>query len=77
MKNSGWVCSSNAYNYLLALHKLGIFGSILLIMWVGGFENGEKFAYVIKVCPLMGCNPFANYHFQMEVTVMGFAEHFG
>ena len=21
--------------------------------------------------------PFANYHFQMGVTVMGFAEHFG
>ena len=25
----------------------------------------------------MGCNPFANYRFQMGVTVMGFAEHFG
>ena len=25
----------------------------------------------------MGCYPFANSHFQMGVTVMGFAEHFG
>ena len=25
----------------------------------------------------MGCFPFANYHFQMGVTVMGFEEHFG
>ena len=25
----------------------------------------------------MGCSPFANYRFQMGVTVMGFAEHFG
>ena len=25
----------------------------------------------------MGCSPFANYHFQMGVTVMGFAEDFG
>ena len=25
----------------------------------------------------MGCFPFANYHFQMGVTVMGFVEHFG
>ena len=27
--------------------------------------------------PLMGCFPFTNYHFQMGVTVMGFAEDFG
>ena len=27
--------------------------------------------------PLMGCFPFANYHFLMGVTTMGFAEHFG
>ena len=25
----------------------------------------------------MGCFPFANSHFQMGFTVMGFAEHFG
>ena len=25
----------------------------------------------------MGCSPFANYCFQMGVTVMVFAEHFG
>ena len=25
----------------------------------------------------MGCSPFANSRFQMGVTVMGFAEHFG
>ena len=25
----------------------------------------------------MGCFPFPNYRFQMGVTVMGFAEHFG
>ena len=25
----------------------------------------------------MGCFPFANFHFQMGVTVMGFAEHLG
>ena len=27
--------------------------------------------------PLMGFSLFSNYHFQMEVSVMGFAEHFG
>ena len=27
--------------------------------------------------PLMGCSLFSNSHFQMGVTVMGFAEHFG
>ena len=27
--------------------------------------------------PPMGCFPLANSHFQMGVTVMGFAEHFG
>ena len=25
----------------------------------------------------MGCSPFANFHFQMGVTVMGFAEDSG
>ena len=25
----------------------------------------------------MGCSLFSNFHFQMRVTVMGFAEHFG
>ena len=25
----------------------------------------------------MGCSLFSNSHFQMGVTVMGFAEHFG
>ena len=25
----------------------------------------------------MGCSPFANYHFQMGFTAMGFAEDFG
>ena len=25
----------------------------------------------------MGCSLFSNYHFQMGVTVMGFAEDFG
>ena len=25
----------------------------------------------------MGCSLFSNYHFQMEITVMGFAKHFG
>ena len=25
----------------------------------------------------MGCNQFANHHFQMGVTAMGFAEDFG
>ena len=25
---------------------------ILLIMWVGGFKNGQKYAYIIKVWPL-------------------------
>ena len=32
--------------------KKAIFGPILLIMWVGGFKNGKKYAYVIKVRPL-------------------------
>ena len=45
--------SSNAYNCLFALHKLAIFGPNLLIMWEGVFENGEKYAYVIKVWPLI------------------------
>ena len=26
---------------------------------------------------MMVCSPFTNYCFQMGVTVMGFAEHFG
>ena len=43
-KNSGWVGSSNAYNCLFTLHKYAIFGPILLIMWVGGLENGKKYA---------------------------------
>ena len=25
----------------------------------------------------MGCNPIVNYHCQMGISVMGFAEHFG
>ena len=52
-KNSGWVGSSNAYNCLFALHEFAIFGQNLLIMWLGGFKNGEKYAYVMKVWPLM------------------------
>ena len=28
------------------------FGPILLTIWMGGFKNGEKHAYVIKVWPL-------------------------
>jgi len=52
-KNSGWIGSSNAYNYLFALHKLAIFGPNLLVMWVGGLENGEQYAYEIKVCSLI------------------------
>ena len=52
-KNSGWMGSSNAYNCLFVLHKLAMFGPNLLVMWVGGLENGEQYAYVIKVCPLM------------------------
>ena len=51
-KNSGWMVSSSAYNCLFTLHKLVIFGLILLIMWVGGFEYSEKYAHVIKVWPL-------------------------
>ena len=43
-KNSGWVGLSNAYNCLSTLHKYAIFGPILLIMWVGGLENGKKYA---------------------------------
>ena len=27
--------------------------------------------------PLMGHSLFSNFHFQMRVTIMGFAEHFG
>ena len=52
-KNRGWVGSSNAYNCLFTVHKLAIFDPILLIMWVCGFKNGEKCAYVIKVWPLI------------------------
>ena len=48
-KNSGWVGSSNDYNCLFTLHKSAIFGMILLIMWVGWYNKGENYAYVIKV----------------------------
>ena len=34
------------------------------------------FSKKILYSPLMGCSTFSNYHFQMGVTVMGFAEHF-
>ena len=44
---------STVIAYLHYIDKYAIFGSILLIMWVGGFKNGEKYAYVIKVWPLI------------------------
>ena len=44
-------------------------------MWKRKFEN--NFFKKILYNPLMGCSSFANYCFQMGVTVMGFAEHFG
>ena len=34
-KNSEWVGSSDAYNSLFALHRLAIFGPILIIKWIG------------------------------------------
>ena len=37
--------------YLHYINKL-VWGPILTIMWVGGFKNVEKYAYVIKVWPL-------------------------
>ena len=44
------------------------------------YENGnlkKRFKKKILYNSLMGCSPFANSRFQMGVTVMGFAEHFG
>ena len=46
----GWV-HQNAYNGSFSLHKKAIFGMILLIMWVDGFKNSKKYAYIIKVWP--------------------------
>ena len=46
-------------------------------------EIWEQFFKKILYNPLMGCSLFSNYnfqmgvHFQMGVTVIGFAEHFG
>ena len=44
-------------------------------MWERKFE--KKISKKILYNPLMGCSLFANSRFQMGVTVMGFAEHFG
>ena len=44
-------------------------------MWEWKFE--KIFFKKSPINPLMGCSLFSNYHFQMGVTVMGFAEHFG
>jgi len=44
------------------------------------YENGNFRKEILKniLCnPPMGCFTFANSHFQMGVTVMGFAEDFG
>ena len=44
------------------------------------FENGNlkrNFTREFVYKPLMGCSLFSNSHFQMGITVMGFAEHFG
>ena len=43
-------------------------------------ENGNlkrNFSKKVLYNPPMGCFPFANYHFQMGVTIMGFVEHSG
>ena len=43
-------------------------------------ENGNlkrNFSKKVLYNPLMGCSLFSNYHFQMGVTVTGFAEDFG
>ena len=37
----------------------------------------RNFSKKVQRNPLMGCSLFSNYHFQMGVAVMGFAEHFG
>ena len=37
----------------------------------------EIFQKKVLYNPLMGCSLFSNSHFQMGVTVMGFADHFG
>ena len=37
----------------------------------------RNFSKKVIYKPLMGCSLFSNSHFQMGVTVMGFAEHFG
>ena len=63
--------SSNAYKCLFALHKLLIFGPILLIMLVGGFENGEIYAYVIKACPLIELEFSDQYTMFIQGTSIG------
>ena len=37
----------------------------------------RNFSKKVLYNPLMGCSPLANSRFQMGVTLMGFAEHFG
>ena len=44
-------------------------------MWNPKFER--NFSIKVLYNPPMEYFPFANYHFQMGYTVMGFAEHFG
>jgi len=50
------------------------------LIWNLLYENGNlktNFSKKVLYNPLMGCSPFPNCHFQMGVTAMGFAEHFG
>ena len=56
---------------LVQLIKIHFLPHLESFMWKRKFE--KKF---FKKSPL-GYSPFANYHLQMGVTVLGFAEHFG
>ena len=53
---------------------------IFCCIWNLISENGNlnrKFSKKVQYDPPMGCSPFSNLHFQMGVTLMGFAEDFG
>ena len=55
---------------------INIFSAPVGVFYVK-LEIWKKKSKEILYNPLMGCFPFANSRFQMGVTLMGFAEHFG
>ena len=64
------------FHYGLHNQQKYIFCPIWNLLCVNG-NLKTNFSKKTLYNPLMGSSPFANYCFQMGVTVMGFTEHFG